>query len=83
MSTKRDLREAIGSQNRDSLTIEYQLTKIKVFGYAFVILNIIQGMYILGFHCIQNEKVIIIYLHMKIMFLSWSLRRKKEKVIMH
>lgn len=30
---------------------------IALYGYGFVILNILQGVFILVFHCVQNEKV--------------------------
>lgn len=64
MANIRELHEMIGSPTRaddehyDShAAIETQQSKIKFYGYGFVILNLVQGFYILGFHCIQNEKV--------------------------
>lgn len=30
---------------------------ISFYGYSFVVLNIIQGAFIFGFHCLQNERV--------------------------
>lgn len=32
-------------------------TNIMIYGYGFVVLNVVQGTFILAFHCIQNEKV--------------------------
>lgn len=32
-------------------------TNIMVYGYGFVVLNVLQGVFILTFHCLQNEKV--------------------------
>lgn len=42
-------------------------TTANIYGYIFVILNAMQGFYIFGFHCINNEKVkqIIYYLQKK------------------
>lgn len=44
-------------------TATYQLNddsikaNIMVYGYGFVVLNVIQGTFILAFHCMQNDKV--------------------------
>lgn len=32
-------------------------TNIMLYGYGFVVLNVVQGTFILVFHCMQNEKV--------------------------
>lgn len=64
LSITQDLREFIASQGPDNsyhydthYIAENQIFKIKLFGYGFVVLNMLQGVYILGFHCVQNEKV--------------------------
>lgn len=72
MSTSQNLRDFIASQGQENgdhssphETAEKQLRRARMYGYSFIVLNILQGVYILGFHCIQNEKVCFAFIQQR------------------
>lgn len=49
------LYDSIGSAS--ALHYDSVQTKVSLFGYAFVVLNILVGVFVMGYHCLQNERV--------------------------